>query len=428
MTRLEQALDRTLLLMRDEFRPDVPDAFLVEALISTSVALVADAETLSSSTAQTAFVTAAMLCARSGHHVYLVAPDVPLAGIQPPLHRGGIISALVQADGQLIPANCFATSAPPHVADVEIRFGSTPPLCSCRASYFLTADSWNARLERRGPGKPWDRFCSWPMGAMAGAVLAATEVFKFALRKLRRFANSRNVFDTFIAPNDGTPFQLAPTGAPQPSDLGSFDIVSGGAITNGALYALSRLPNVRGSARVLEPDVAEISNLNRYMLLLFDQLERSKATQLAAVDFGGLSVQPFPIRYEDCKSIELADRVLVGVDHIPTRWNVQKANPKWLGIGATTHWSAMASFHTRGLPCAGCLHPTDDPTDGPIPTVAFVSFMAGLMQAAYFVREVGGETPIDQQNYVTVLRPETPWRTPISFRADCPVGHVRQAA
>jgi hypothetical protein len=34
----------------------------------------------------------------------------------------------------------------------------------------------------------------------------------------------------------------------------------------------------------------------------------------------------------------LAQLGLVGVDHIRTRWLAQRTRPRWLGVGATTHW------------------------------------------------------------------------------------------
>ena len=56
---LADALDRTLLLMRDEVGTDLADQVLIEALTSTSIVLVADHANIASHAAQTAFVTAA---------------------------------------------------------------------------------------------------------------------------------------------------------------------------------------------------------------------------------------------------------------------------------------------------------------------------------------------------------------------------------
>jgi hypothetical protein len=209
-----------------------------------------------------------------------------------------------------------------------------------------------------------------------------------------------------------------------PDDLGAFDVISGGAITNGLLYALGRIPKVRGFARVIEPDITDATNLNRYMLLLADRVGRNKANQLSELDLGGLSVEASSLLFEGAHTLgALSDRVLVGVDHIPTRWSVQRVAPDWVGVGATTHWSAMASCHPHGSPCAGCLHPRDDATGGPLPTVAFVSFMAALLQTTYFLQSLNGGIQVAQQAYLTLPRPETLWRSGVAQHPDCPIGH-----
>jgi hypothetical protein len=76
------ALDRTVLLMRDEIEPSVSDDAMVDALTSTRVALITDPENLTSHSAQSAFITAALQMGRSGHSVHLIAPDIPMVGAQ----------------------------------------------------------------------------------------------------------------------------------------------------------------------------------------------------------------------------------------------------------------------------------------------------------------------------------------------------------
>jgi hypothetical protein len=177
---------------------------------------------------------------------------------------------------------------------------------------------------------------------------------------------------------------------------------------------------------VIEPDFADLTNLNRYMLLLRSHVGAQKAIDLEEVCAGtGLEITPAPERFgpETASSLSLRDVVLVGVDDIPSRWVVQRTWPAWLGVGATTHWSAMASFHVSGTNgCAECLHPDDEPTNDPIPTVAFVSFWAGLLTATYFLRHRAGALGaalLDQQIYVTPVRPESPIWAIVPKRSGC---------
>jgi hypothetical protein len=267
---------------------------------------------------------------------------------------------------------------------------------------------------------PW-----WPFGAMVAAALAAGEAFKATMRKLIPLASNSNATAELFAPTESLRFALAPDDTPYAADLGRFDCISGGAIIDAALYALARIPAVRGAGRIIEPDGYAISNLNRYVTLRRSHDRFAKSHTLAHVVGPGLRLTPVPQRFELplLASLDgLHPRVMVGVDDIPTRWAVQRAAPPFLAIGATTHWSAMASYHRPGLGCAQCLHPIDDPNDAPIPTTACVSFWAGLLTATYLLRDIGGR-PIsshEQQIYLTPFRPEHPYRAAAPPRASCP--------
>jgi hypothetical protein len=269
----------------------------------------------------------------------------------------------------------------------------------------------------------------WPAGALAAAVTAAAEAFKLALIKLQDFAQNRSRLDAYTEPvRPGLELHLAPEDTPTISDLGDVDFISAGAINNAALYCLSRFPAVRGVGRVIEHDDNGITNLNRNATQRRSQIDRPKAETVIEDLPKALKLVPVKLRYdrETMGQIgELAATTVVGVDDIPTRWLVQSANPAWLVIGGTTHWSAMASHHQAGLPCAGCLHPRDEEMRDPIPTVAFVSFWAGLLVATRLLWH-RSRRPIParaQQIWISPFRPEPNevYLAPVQARGDCPV-------
>jgi len=137
---------------------------------------------------------------------------------------------------------------------------------------------------------------------------------------------------------------------------------------------------------------------------------------------------------ETCDLIlPFAPCVLVGTDDIPARWAVQRAWPAWLGVGATSHFLTVTSSHAPGQPCAGCLHPYDDPDTSLIPTVSFASYWAGLLLAIRLLRHHLGQRQagIEQRIDCTPLRLDQPfayWEMPVARRQNCPVrcslGHV----
>lgn len=420
---LLEALDRTFRLMRDDLIDAVNDNELAQALTGTNVVLAGTAENLSTHAAQSAYITAALLMARSGHKVYLAAPDVRLCGAQPPLKGNHLVSALMDISDDLLPGVGFSTSSPPNTVTLCVCFGDSPQPCGATRIICVNASAWKAELSEGVSKKPWME-AHWPCGALAAANMATVEAFKAAMHQLRAFASNPLLFDQLFAYCNNATLELAPAPTPPTSDLGAFDFISGGAITHCTLFALARLPRVTGRVRVIEPESSDLTNLNRYMLLLRSATRQAKGLALRSLMPLGFELQAIQARYDGGRMATLGDfapAVLVGADDIPTRWKIQAQNPPWLGIGATSHWASMVSCHTHDLPCARCLHPRDEVTIGPLPTAPFVSFFAGLMLACYYLRMRAGKSIGHAEQYVygTPFRPEAIWRSPVSARAEC---------
>jgi hypothetical protein len=421
---LRAALDRTLLLMRDHVAETASDADLLRALTGTQIVLAGDGASLSGHAAQSAFITAALLMARSGHMVYLDAPDMELVLPQPPLEKARLVTGLLDLGDDLLPGVSFSTGTPLGEADLAVIVGDARWQGAARHVIRPGASDWAGWFGVRAADSGWTA-TTWPIGALAAAAFAAGEAFKSAMRRLSAHALRAKVFeDTFAASAEGR-LELAPTATPKATDLLNFDCISGGAITHAALYSLARVPGVRGCARVIEPQTSDISNMNRYALLRRSRCGGGKAEDLATFDLA-IDIEPVPCRYEPSAAAALgplAPVVLIGADDIPTRWEVQRAWPEWLGVGSTTHYTLVASFHRRGVGCAGCLHPVNEPVDGNIPTVAFVSFWAGLLLAAYHLRHVGGEDAMAEQHLCfTPVRPASASFGPVTPIAACPIG------
>ena len=415
---LDEALSRTMLLMRTDLTEEATDAQLLKALTSTSIVLQASAAALATNSGQSAFITAATEMARSGHEIWLDAPDVPLNGPQPPMVSGTLIQGLLELGADLLPGIQFRTGAPEEMPDLVIGFGET------NGAIALNASDWSAKLTSRPEfGTDWAAG-EWPIGGLAAGCLAAGEAFKASMRKLRSYARQPALFDDLYAAATDVSIDLAPADMAKATDLGRFDIVSGGAIANCLLHALYRCPGLAGKARVMDDDTSALSNLNRNALLRRSRLDDAKVDDLASYG-GSLQVEPLVHRYgAGGDEPILAPTVVVGVDHIPSRWEAQLSRPEWLGIAATERFSVQVSFHQRETACAQCLHPEDAPIDGPIPTAAFVSYWAGLLLAVSLLRKATGEAPRldEQQVFFPALRPEawvhSAW--PVPKRDGCP--------
>lgn len=424
----ERALSRTLLLLRDHVCPEVSDGTVAATLRDFRVALVADAANLASEAGQHALVTAALLMVRSGAAIELEIADVRCRGVQVPLVGDYLGPALLEVLEDLLPGVRAQAGGAARGVDLAVVLGDTHWAGRAHRVLRMRGDAWAGAISAGGGGSRW-RHLGGPIGALSAAGLAATEAFKAAVAPLRPFAIDPAAWDLHFAPAQSAAVRLAPEGTPAPTgELSRFDCVSGGAIIQSALYALVRVPGARGAGRVIEPEEADLTNLNRYALLRRSRLLSAKAEDIAAWLAPHMAVTPVVARYDDALAATLgsfAPAVLVGVDDIPSRWRVQAARPTWLGIGATSHYSAMASAHVPSWGCAWCLHPRDEPGDGPIPTVSFVSHWAGLWLASYFLRWRSGLVLAHecQSVFMSPLRADASaalWFAPVAPRPGCP--------
>ena len=405
---LAAALNRTLLIMSTDLRDDVPADELLQALTSTTVVLSAGEGVLATHSGQCAFVTAATLMARCGHTIWLDAPNVELVGNNPPVRERRLIDGLVELGFDLLPGRSFNVGNPTAKPDLAIIFGADSSAPDAVSQIHLTADDWSASIVE-AEDATWAGG-EWPIGGLAAAALASGEAFKVAMRRLRSWAASPLMFDAFYAPARAAHIRLAPQETPKQAKLGRVDLISGGAIGNAFLYALLRVRGCTGAIRVMDDDASALSNLNRNALLRRSRLDLAKVEDLASFGTEELEIQPLVHRFEgDEARLTLADTVIVGVDHIPSRWAAQRSDPHWLGIGATERFLVQVSHHEPGTACAQCLHPEDAPLDGPIPTVAFVSFWAGLLLATALLRKAAGMPSVEneQQTFFACLRPES---------------------
>ncbi len=423
MSALE-GLSRTVLLCRDYVLDAVSDEEICRCLQAPHVLCVSDLQNLSSHSGQTALVTLVSLLSRMGIQGQLEIPEIAIRLPQPPLRGLFLRQALVESSGTLITG---ATVQVGRGLGPELIFvlGDTDFEVGNLLSWRLYGSDWFGALTSGGKVQAWT--AEWPVGGMVSAALAANEAFKFVMRRLplRQRAD-----EAYFKLSHSCAWDFGSVPVPKEDvDVGTVDIISAGAISQAALYSLLRLPRLRMCGRVFDDDVTGLSNLNRNMLTEGKDVGLAKVQAVAQRCGANLRVEPVRARFgaEYSGSKSLSGRVLVGVDDIPSRWEVQGRAPAWLAVSGTSHFGISSSAHTPADPCSGCLHPIDDDAGSrPIPTVSYVSFWAGLAMAVRLVREAtcNAYSRSRQQLWLIPLRMEEPhaaiW-SPVAARRDCPV-------
>jgi len=359
-----------------------------------------------------------------GMQVALSIPEVEMIGPQPPLTTGPLRATLFAMSESLIPGASVQGDIG-FQPDIVFVLGDTE-FDRTQLFWRLNGDAWAGSLQMGEiESRPWRS--DWTVGSMISAALAANEAFKFAVRglPLRDQGN-----DVFFEPSRACGFDFGEiTLSQEIVDLGRVDVISAGAITQSALYALLRFPSVRMSGRIFDDDITADSNMNRNMLSVRADIGTAKAQLVADICADRFQFQAIRSRFTGTGTEigDLASRVLIGVDDIPSRWQVQRRSSGWLAVGGTSHFSISSSDHSSASPCCGCLHPVDDLAGGnPIPTISFVSFWAGLATAVRLLREGVGQPygPSQQHLWLTPLRLDQPHAAmwlPVVAVSNCPV-------
>ena len=391
MSAHQEALARTTLLLNQEwFAGRAEERAIADALVAGTVRLAADAEALSSRAGQTAFVTAFMLTARLGVGIELAAPNVPVIDLVAPLRLPGLLDALLEFGTDLIPGARVRLAA----GEVQESFTFGEGAIAGDAAVTVGVSDFAADLDRGAGGARCEG--ELPFGGFAAGAAVAAIVLR-AVQPLVEQAVGLSA--RAPAPSPGPPVHISLLDlfpelvGDRSSDLGDVDAVSGGAITNGLLFCLLRTPGLTVRVRVIEEQDVELSNVNRYALLRASDAGRRKIDQLAGSAAGGVKIDGVASLYtKDSRAVllPLAERVVVGVDDVQARWWVQEDEPAWLAVAATGNNLAQLTIHVPGGPCAGCLHTTPLPP-ATTPTISFVSFFAGLLQACALT--VGSSTP-----------------------------------
>ena len=178
--------------------------------------------------------------------MHLLAADVPLIGAQPPLPAGRMSHRPARDGRRPTAGHRLLRHDARGTVDLVVTLGNSKTPLRGREMISLNAGDWDGSLLSPRTATRW-RAGEWPLGGMAAAAMAATEAFKIAMRKLERHARNRAMMMEMFAPSADVEFAVAPGGTSIASELGEFDCVSGGAITQSALFALTRLPGFTGT-------------------------------------------------------------------------------------------------------------------------------------------------------------------------------------
>jgi len=413
-------LDRSLRLLAELVASD--ERAIAGALADSAVLLRAPSALVAQTpSSQAGLATLTGQLVRSGLRVMLDVADVTTSTTL--LRQGSLIDGLVAHGEEVIPGS--VNRATDRVPDLEVIVGDDVPRADARV-LFLGCDGDLAWFD----AAPSSWSPSGPLAAMGAAGLAAGEAIRHAVRNLPPRAAWAVAA---LEPVERASFALPPF--PRgPIDLGRLDVVSAGAITDALMWSLRARGGVAATGRIFDDGTYDLTNLNRYMELDRQTAEaaQSKARRVSSNAPDGIALEPVARRFGEDDLPGAAPIVIVGADDVAVRRVAQRAQPRWLGIAGTSHFEARITEHIPGGPCAGCAHPhLGDPPDGPIPTIAPVSFWAGYVLALRLLRAAfrgPADTGAAYSTYYPLTRPGVGQVGPVQWHPACPLDLAHRAA
>jgi hypothetical protein len=410
------ALDRTLRLLSEHVDASQEDIAAELARTVVSVRIAPDLVLLPN--VQVAGATLVNLLARSGLRV---VPDVASAPVRTPLLTGSLKDGMGDLAERAFPGSIAISNSRP---DVAVVIGLTAAPAAMRVIW-LAADATSGGFsDSPQPFTPPDA-----LAAMEPASMAAAECIRFAIRRLPPRSSSEAAW---LAPirEARLPSPAAPRG---PIDLGNVDVISAGAIVDSAIWTLVARGKVRGSMRVWDAGLHDLSNVNRYPTLTWAAAlaELAKAKRLADLTISDIEIEAVERRFVRDDILVARRRILIGADDIRVRHFVQEARPDWMAIGATGHDEVRITEHEPDESCAICAHPHVSAVGvDPIPTIAPISFQAGLRLVSRALRFAAGAPTPSERRYATYwpLQPGASAIGGTPAHPDCPLHGRRVAA
>lgn len=259
--------------------------------------------------------------------------------------EGSFAGALIALARDINPNIEIAETANP---DVVLSVGSGVPAIDAPTVY-AGCDGWLARVGTEGPFQTSD--LGNPFGAGFAACIAAANLFRFLF-----LPDGTSQFDSDLSfpPDTASLPSLSPAALADPLVL-----VGIGAVGNSASWALSRTP-LSGQVHLVDPELVERSNLQRYVLCTRNDEGRAKVDVVGKEYRGPLQ----GLLHRGTWASFLEDngysweRVLVALDSAHDRRAVQASLPRWVANAWTQMGDLGVSSHSflGNDACLACLY------------------------------------------------------------------------
>jgi molybdopterin/thiamine biosynthesis adenylyltransferase len=224
---------------------------------------------------------------------------------------------------------------------------------------YIGSDNWVCRISDAAPVGSGSS--SNPFGAGAAACFAAANVFRavFCLQLQNGSLDKKLTLSLYNLAQENNASSNPMLGD---VDLGELHVAGLGAIGNGFIWALARLPVLKGAIHLIDPETLDLSNLQRYVLSRRKDIGKPKVTLMAKqLKRATLDVHPYSKSwsefYEGLLDRRL-ERVVTALDTAQDRIGVQTSLPRRILNSWTRQENFGVSAHAflGDGACLACLY------------------------------------------------------------------------
>lgn len=309
--------DRALMSASQALRGIEPSA-IQERLESQIIELLFDDTAAAATEGRAALDLAVRLLVRLYPNMRLTPLGTQAAALQPQLEE------LAQAINPAIDLSLEAE------ASVRLVFGATA-VPEGPNTIYAGSDAWLAKVSDKGP--QGTGASDIPFGAGGAACLGAANVFRAVFSDALEVPRLDE--DAVLSLFDFTT-GVGATHGPVNLDvvIGETPLVGVGAIGNGAIWALAKVPGLKGRLHLVDHEKVELSNLQRYVLTTQHDIDRVKVTvahEAVAAGNSRLETTPFVTRWDEYvegRGHCALSRAVAALDSAADRIAVQAALPR----------------------------------------------------------------------------------------------------
>ena len=222
---------------------------------------------------------------------------------------------------------------------------------------YIGSSNWTVKLSMKKP--VGSGVTMNPFAAGTAACLGVANLFRIVFAKQLTTASLDGEVKFSLLTLKKDDGKKAPTY--KTPNVGRVFLAGAGAIGNGAIWALNR-SGAKGELNVVDPQSLELGNMQRYIMPIRDEVEKSKTSLAMKWMSGarGLKVLPHDKTWDDFahSSDWRFERVLVALDSAEARIAVQASLPKWVANAWTLNSGIGVSRHhfSGNSACLACVY------------------------------------------------------------------------